>query len=211
MTKKKWIIALILTAALMVSGGIIVAIAATPGDSSDPLVTLDYLEKVFKPSLEATVKDAVASASASYSGTLDATMDDYLKKIDEKLTAVGFSGDITQNEAFIALMKEAIAEKVAGLTVKPTTESETFKVVTLAAGQSIECRIGCEVLLRSGDMTAVCLGGGTLVDITAGSGELANAGVLLRNRIYLVTSDGDGAKAGSSGATLMVRGSYTVK
>ncbi len=211
MTSKKWIIALLLAVVLMVSGGIIVGISATPGDATDPLVTLDYLEKVFKPTVDAAIAEAVDAAVKDYSGSLDESIDKYLEQIDKKLEAVGFTGDLTQNAAFVELVKTAIADKVADLTVKPSSENETFKLLELAEGQLITASVGCEILLRSGNnVTALCMGQSALVDITAGSGELANGDKLLTNRVYLVTAEGDGIVIGSGGAKIMIRGSYTV-
>ena len=211
MTSKKWIIALLLAVVLMVSGGIIVGISATPGDSTDPLVTLDYLEKVFKPTVNAAITEAVNSAAKDYNGSLDDTVKKYLDQIDKKLEAVGFTGDLTKNAAFVELVKQSIAEKVADLTVKPSSVNETFKLVELTQGQMITASVGCEILLRSGsNVKALCLGGDTLVDITAGSGELANGDSLETNRIYLVTAEGDGIIVGSGSAKIMIRGSYTV-
>ena len=211
MTSKKWIIALLLAVVLMVSGGIIVGISATPGDATDPLVTLDYLEKVFKPTVDAAISEAVDAAAKDYNGSLDQTVEKYLAQIDQKLEAVGFTGDLTQNAAFVDLVKQAIAEKVADLTVKPSSENETFKLLELTEGQLITASVGCEILLRSGsNVTALCFGESALVDITAGSGEVTNGGTLEFNRIYLVTADGDGIVIGAGGAKIMIRGSYTV-
>ncbi|MEG1633053.1 MAG: hypothetical protein RR314_03270 [Oscillospiraceae bacterium] len=78
----------------------------------------------------------------------------------------------------------------------------TFKVVTLASGNTLTGSAGCEILYRSGSAAAV----GTLVDVSAGSA--LNAGsALTANHLYMTSASGDGVKA-SGAVTLLVRGTY---
>lgn len=80
----------------------------------------------------------------------------------------------------------------------------TFSVVTLDAGKTLTGGAGCEILYRSGNVTAV----GSLVDVSGGS-TVSAGGSLTTNHLYVTSTSGDGVKAASS-ATLLVRGTYSI-
>jgi hypothetical protein len=89
-----------------------------------------------------------------------------------------------------------------------STASKTYQVVTLTAGKTLLGKAGAEVLLRSGTCTCASSASPGLLDLTAGT-VLENGGKLTANRLYLITADGKGVKAGSA-ATLLVRGGYSI-
>lgn len=80
----------------------------------------------------------------------------------------------------------------------------TYQTVTLTAGQTLRGGVGTEVLLRSGSATA----SSALSDATAGS-TLAAGGSLTTNHLYFVQADGAVVRT-NAGATLMVRGGYSI-
>lgn len=84
----------------------------------------------------------------------------------------------------------------------------TFSVVSLESGKILTAAAGCELILRSGSATVYAPTSG-LVDTTDGTSAPASSSVVT-NHLYMVASDYDGVKAGSSGATLLVCGSYTI-
>lgn len=80
----------------------------------------------------------------------------------------------------------------------------TFRVVSLASGQTLSGGTGCEILYRSGSAAAV----GALLDVSAGS-AVTSGSALTANHLYMTSASGDGVKAGGA-VTLLVRGVYTV-
>ncbi|MDO4749468.1 MAG: hypothetical protein Q4A39_01365 [Eubacteriales bacterium] len=84
----------------------------------------------------------------------------------------------------------------------------SYSVLTLEQGQGIVCDTGCEVLMRQGSVKYVG-GASGLIDSTGG-GTQASGASLAQNHLYMVTSDGGGFLAQSSGTMLLVRGPYTI-
>jgi len=85
-----------------------------------------------------------------------------------------------------------------------------FEVLTLTGGQTLKGDVGTQILLRLN--SAVCSAASTpgLVDTTT-AGSINSGSALTANHLYLVTIQGNGIKAGSSGATILVSGSYTLE
>lgn len=84
----------------------------------------------------------------------------------------------------------------------------TYASVTLSAGQTLTGGTGCEVLLRLGAANCTASAAPGLVDTTAG-GSIDGGASLQVNHLYLMTDTR--SVTSSSGATLLVRGSYTVQ
>lgn len=106
-----------------------------------------------------------------------------------------------------AALNQEISGKLAQLPGGAGGNGESYTVVTLAVGQTLQGEVGCEVLLRSG--SAVCTGDGTvgLMDTTSG-GSLGSGAALMANHLYLMP-DSRGITT-ADGATLLARGAYTV-
>ena len=85
--------------------------------------------------------------------------------------------------------------------------SGTYTAVTLAAGQTLTGEAGCEVLLRTGAAACAASSAPGLTDATTG-GSINNGAALQQNHLYLMTESRGVFSA--AGATLLVRGSYTV-
>ena len=92
---------------------------------------------------------------------------------------------------------------------QPATDTaDRFHVVTLSRGQTLACSVGAEIMLRVGTANGV----GTapaLVNYTSGT-TLASGAALASNHMYLVTIEGNGVKATSETARLLVKGDYKV-
>lgn len=86
-----------------------------------------------------------------------------------------------------------------------STVTGNYGVVTLKAGATLTGDAGCEIILRSGSASANAASG--LSDVTSGS-SVSNAAAIEKNHLCMVGTNGEGVKAGSTGATLLVRGTY---
>lgn len=88
--------------------------------------------------------------------------------------------------------------------------SDTYKAVQLKAGQKLIGNEGTEIILRSGEATAVDNGANGVSDIT-GAKDLMTGYWVAQNHLLLVPrSDGRGITA-TTDIWVMVRGSYTIK
>ena len=88
--------------------------------------------------------------------------------------------------------------------------SETYKAVQLTAGQKLIGNGGTEIILRSGEATAIDNGANGVSDIT-GAKDLMSGHWVAQNHLLLVPkSDGRGIAA-TTDIWVMVRGSYSVK
>ncbi len=103
----------------------------------------------------------------------------------------------SQLDAQVQLMESQINSATTGLN---------FTVVSMSGGQTLKASAGCEIILRSGSVSASSASG--LSDVT--DGKTVSAGsALTANHLCVVSADGDGVKA-TAAATLLVRGGYTI-
>lgn len=90
------------------------------------------------------------------------------------------------------------------------TQQMSFKVVSLNAGQTLECKTGTELILRMGTAKVIATNKGGLADVTAGY-DLSNGTAMPSNHHLIVpVADGRGIKA-TSACLVMVKGEYTIK
>ncbi len=101
------------------------------------------------------------------------------------------------------------AELDAALAEADTGSGEDFKVITLSAGQTVVCDVGCEVMLRIGSASAAGADFPVLVDTTSGE-SVSNGSAMKANHLYMVTIKGNGFVAGAATTKLLIKGSYTV-
>ena len=154
MLKKKAVVFALLAVLIGLTGGLIYVVASA-GSASDPLVSLSYIEEIFKPAIMAVVDERVAAIEADYTGGLQPLMDQYLVAIEEKLSVLNIdTTDLLQSPSFMAMVEEAVREKLRMTSVTPASGSEVFALVSLNAGQKIVAQPGCEIVLRSGSATA---------------------------------------------------------
>lgn len=212
MTKKKltYLIIGIFASVALLTCGLMVAFADREGTADDPLVAKSYIDEVFTPQIMQIVDEAVVEIENGYLGEIQTLIDTYSKKIDEKVKALNAqAGGIASNAEFIELLNQKIADKVASVSVTPSGNSETFKVITLQSGQRVTCGVGCEVMLRIGSAKAVGSVNPVMIDIAL-STELKNGAALSTNHLYLVTIKDNGFQATANNTKLLIRGTYTV-
>jgi hypothetical protein len=203
MLKKKAVVFALLAVLIGLTGGLIYVVASA-GSASDPLVSLSYIEEIFKPAIMAVVDERVAAIEADYTGGLQPLMDQYLVAIEEKLSVLNIdTTDLLQSPSFMAMVEEAVREKLRMTSVTPASGSEVFALVSLNAGQKIVAQPGCEIVLRSGSATAA----GTLINVSRGGTAAGTA--LAANTMYLTGASGSGMTA-TAACTVMVRGVYSV-
>lgn len=162
-----------------------VVAAGTGGSSSDPLVTLSYLNEKFLPELLGTVDEKLTARSESVSKELNAQMEADIKSLEEK-----YGGQTSGGES--------------------TGTAESFTVVTLTNGQTLYGGIGCEVMLRVGTAVAVAPSSPGLIDTTDGT-TIDSSKALTKNHLCMMTIDERGVKATAATTKLLVRGTYEIR
>ena len=160
--------------------------AGTAGSSSDPLVTLSYLNEKFLPELMTTVDEKLAARKETTSKELTEQVQADVKKLEEKY------GSQTSDEGASA------------------GTAESFVVVTMSSGQVLYGAIGCEVMLRVGTASVVSPSSPGLIDSTAGA-SVDNGANLTKNHLCMMTIEGRGVKATAATTKLLVRGGYEIK
>jgi len=117
--------------------------------------------------------------------------------------------EMTQKfDARITSLESQLQANPGGSGSTATNASDTFRVVTLRRGQSLTCSVGAEIMLRVGTAEGV----GTapaLVNYTTGN-TLSAGTALTANHMYLVTIEGNGAKATADSVRVLVRGDYKI-
>ncbi len=173
-----------LSAMLLLSGVLVLSVAATQGTQGDPLVTLSYLTDKFLPQVTQQVEVKAVQREKNLESKIQAMINTYSAEMEKKFSkAVGGAG---------------------------TSQSGTpgFVEVHLTAGQKLNLNSGGELLFRSGTATCLAPSSPGLVDTTAGT-ILEGGGALAVNHLYLSTADGRGLTA-SDAVSMLVRGNYTV-
>mgnify|MGYP007059903222 FL=1 len=171
---------------LLVSATVLtLTVAATggAGTSSDPLVTLSYLNEKFLPQVLSDVDKKTASREKELSQKLTEQVKSETKAFEQKYSASGGSSGGT---------------------------ASSFTVVTLSKGQTLSMGVGCEAMLRTGSGVCVATSNPGLVDETSGA-SIAGGEALIKNHLYMATLEGHGVQAGANSTKLLVRGSYSVQ
>ena len=125
---------------LLVSATVLtLTVAATggAGTSSDPLVTLSYLNEKFLPQVLSDVDKKTASREKELSQKLTEQVKSETKAFEQKYGASGGSSGGT---------------------------AQSFTVVTLSKGQTLSMGVGCEAMLRTGSGVCVATSNPGLVD-----------------------------------------------
>ena len=162
---------------------LMVAATGGAGTSSDPLVTLSYLNEKFLPQVLSDVDKKTASRE---------------KELSQKLT------EQVKSET------KAFEQKYGAVSGGTSGTAQSFTVVTLNKGQILYMGVGCEAMLRTGSGVCVASGNPGLVDETSGT-ALAGGEALAKNHLYMATVDSRGVQAGANGTKLLVRGGYSVQ
>ena len=206
MKNKRWFIGATAVMLVLLLLTLYVAIAADSGSKSDPLVSLSYLETIY-PEFTQKIDTAIAEKTKELEKKFDDKYEEVLRTIDAQLAGLIMEGgDIDLNDpAFIDAVASAVLAKMDTTPVS----GEGWKRLDLTSGQKLTGEIGCELLLRLGGGTAVASSNPAMVSLTDSS-SLNNSDALKTNHHYFVTIAGNGFTAGSNGATLFVRGKYTI-
>ena len=85
----------------------------------------------------------------------------------------------------------------------------TYTPLQLTAGQRLIGKEGTEIILRSGEATAIDNGANGISDITAGADLMTGTQVALNHLLLVPRSDGRGITAVTD-IWVMIRGDYTI-
>ena len=158
---------------LLVSATVLtLTVAATggAGTSSDPLVTLSYLNEKFLPQGLSDVDKKTASREKELSQKLTEQVKSETKAFEQKYGASGGSSGGT---------------------------AQSFTVVTLSKGQTLSMGVGCEAMLRTGSGVCVATSNPGLVDETSGA-SIAGGEALIKNHLYMATLEGTACRPGQT-------------
>lgn len=189
------------TAVLMLAG--FYAIAVEYGGQNDPLVTLSYINQVVLPEAKAEIDSSVNAALSRYESDLqtqNAQLQAYVDQVLKNYSVGAADGQLVEQIA------QSVVQQMGGTAVSGSTQ---WAVITVPAGKTVTCEIGCQAILRDG--AAACVASGTpgLVDVSDAV-TLSNGGALLANHLYTVTVQGRGIRT-ANGCTLLISGGYTVQ
>lgn len=192
--------------ALIISISATIAVYAANYDSStDPLVTLSYLNEVFLPKIEDKV-DTINTTVSQFN--------DRLSKIENggvsQTQAADYAKSITElTEKFSALEKKY--EEL--LKSSGSNASALYEVVFLNQGEKIMTPTGCEIILRTGSAVIVSPFESQGLSDTTDGADLLGDFIVPKNHNLIVPRGDDGRGimvTSEGGAYVMVRGGYTV-
>ena len=115
------------------------------------------------------------------------------------------------SEADPVVTKSYVDNQIAQLKSGGTgAATGTYQPIQLTAGQKLIGGEGTEIILRSGEATAIDNGANGVSDVT-GAGDLMTGQPVALNHLLLIPrNDGRGILAGTE-AYVMVRGTYTLQ
>lgn len=105
--------------------------------------------------------------------------------------------------------KSYVDSQIAQLQSGGTT-SATYTVVEVKAGQKVLGKSGTEIILRSGEATAIDNGANGVSDITSGTDLMTGQSVGQNHLLLVPKDDGRGIQA-ITDLFVMVRGPYTIQ
>lgn len=155
------------------------AAVAAGGSKSDPLVTLSYLE--------------------------DTVLNDILEQVTKntKKVRTELEKDFAQQIEDYQAEAEELAQSGG------STGSDSYVLVTLTAGQTMQLEVGCELMLRVGTATVNAGTSPALIDIATG-GSIDSGASLVKNHLYMATIPDRTLTPTAETVKLLVRGGYSV-
>ena len=75
--KLRWLVVSVVLLVVLLTSGLIVAIADKEGTADDPLIAKSYLDQVYTPQILAIVDEAVAAIEDNYVGEIDALIAEF--------------------------------------------------------------------------------------------------------------------------------------
>lgn len=120
------------------------------------------------------------------------------------------AADTPGSESDPVVTKSYVDSQIEQLKNNGVSSSGTYKPVQLTAGQRMIGSEGTEIILRSGEATAIDNGANGVSDITGAADLMTGQKVTLNHLLLIPRSDGRGILV-STEAYVMVRGSYTIQ
>lgn len=188
---RKNILALLVTAALIVLGA---AVYAGGGSADDPLVTQSYLQDIF-------TKPVDEKLAAGCNRLLDGSL--------SKLNPQTYSASLGQkmDQAFAAALEERVAKRVGEKLSAQKNQVLRVSMTELALkkGDRITGTPGARFIVKSGT-GAICGGAGTTVlNVTAGGLRTPGSEIKAGICYMLVADDGSGLVVTSPTASVLVK------
>lgn len=181
------------------------ATSAQPGSEFDPLVTKSYVDEQIQL-LTSKIGTGTPSTGGTSTGTGTGTVDEQV--LNNIRTDVRDLINLTI-DAFTRI--DSLERQNIELIRRIEALEQGFVVVELSKGQKVILGAGSEILVRSGETTAISGELGGLADVTSAQ-DLTN-GMKITNQHLLLSSraDGRGVFVASDKAFFLIRGSYTVE
>ncbi len=211
----------VIAATLAVSLSLGVTVFAASYDSSeDPLISLSYLTKIFKPEIEKEYSEKTAGleSTAAQLTSEVAALNNEVSSLKNTVTSLESVNASLENK--IAALENSNQPGTTPETAAPSIDSEpaeqesssaVFEVVELTWGDALYAVTACEIQLRAGE--AFCIAPDPtqgLADITTGD-EVYHGQSLVKNHMLLIPrGDGRGIMANSQSVFIMVRGEYKI-
>lgn len=124
---------------------------------------------------------------------------------------VNVSGDSDDPLITLSYLNQRLAEVQTSETVVQSEQGTTgMNVVECKSGQQLIGASGTEIILRSGEATAIASTNGGLSDVTDGKDIGQGVEIEANHLLYIPRSDGRGVQA-KTDTTFIVRGTYQIK
>jgi hypothetical protein len=124
--------------------------------------------------------------------------------------AAAAAADTPGSEGDPVVTKSYVDTQIAQLKSSGGAVSDSYKAVQLTAGQKLIGNEGTEVILRSGEATAIDNGSNGVSDVTGAKDLMTGQSVMQNHLLLIPRSDGRGIQAITE-VWVMVRGSYTIQ
>lgn len=123
--------------------------------------------------------------------------------------AAAAAADTPGSEGDPVVTKSYVDSQIAQLKSSGTV-SDTYIVIEVKAGQKVFGKSGTEIILRSGEATAIDNGANGISDITAGK-DLMTGQIVGQNHLLLVPKDDGRGIQAITDLFVMVRGPYSIQ
>lgn len=125
------------------------------------------------------------------------------------LTVVVAASDTPGSKEDPVVTKSYVDNQIARL-MGSGGSTETYKAIMLTEGQRLIGNEGTEVILRSGEATAIDNGANGVSDVTGAKDLMTGQNVAQNHLLLIPRSDGRGIQANTE-IWVMVRGAYTIQ
>lgn len=123
--------------------------------------------------------------------------------------AVAAAADTPGSEGDPVVTKSYVDSQIAQIKSSGTA-SDTYVVVEVKAGQKVLGKSGTEIILRSGEATAIDNGANGVSDMTAGKDLMTGQSIGQNHLLLVPKDDGRGIQA-ITDLFVMVRGAYSIQ